>query len=153
MVIYTTYSSPIGLIYIYAKNNKIIEVGFEKSILKNQTQKDDDKLLKKTIKQLEEYFSGKRKTFDLPLYLEGTLFQKSVWDELINIPYGQTLSYLDVAKNINKPKAPRAVGGACNKNPIAIIVPCHRVVGSNKKLVGYASGLLHKEFLLNLENN
>lgn len=110
MVIYTTYSSPIGLIYIYAKNNKIIEVGFEKSILKNQIQRDDDKLLKKTIKQLEEYFSGKRKTFDLPLYLEGTLFQKSVWDELINIPYGQTLSYLDVAKNINKPKAPRSVG-------------------------------------------
>ena len=108
-------------------------------------------LLKKCCKQLDEYFSGKRKTFDVPLDAKGTKFQKQVWRELQKIPFGKTLSYGDIAKKIKNPKASRAVGGANNKNPIAIVVPCHRVIGANGKLVGYAGGLHRKAWLLKHE--
>ncbi len=103
-------------------------------------------------KQLKAYFSGKLKSFDLKLASEGTDFQKAVWKALCEIPYGETRTYKDIAVSIGKPKACRAVGLANNRNPIAIIGPCHRVIGSNGKLVGYASGLDVKEFLLKLEN-
>lgn len=102
-------------------------------------------------RQLEAYFSGKLKSFDLKLAAEGTDFQKTVWRALCEIPYGETRTYKDVASSIGRPKASRAVGLANNRNPIAIIVPCHRVIGSTGKLVGYASGLEVKEFLLKLE--
>lgn len=108
-------------------------------------------LLKKAAEQLSEYFAGKRKEFELPLNPNGTEFQKKVWDMLKTIPYGERWSYKQVAEAIGNPKACRAVGMANNKNPIMIVVPCHRVVGSNGKLVGYAGGLDIKEKLLYLE--
>ena len=101
--------------------------------------------------QLKEYFGGKRKIFDLPLKPEGTEFQLRDWDALRRIPYGETRSYKDIAEEIDCPKGFRAVGMANNKNPIGIIIPCHRVVGANGKLVGYAGGMEKKEFLLELE--
>lgn len=101
--------------------------------------------------QLEAYFSGKLKSFDLKLAPEGTEFQKSVWKALYEIPYGETRTYKDIAVSVGKPKAYRAVGLANNRNPIAIIIPCHRVIGANGKLTGYASGLEIKEFLLKFE--
>jgi len=110
-------------------------------------------LLAEAAKQLNEYLAGKRKNFDLPLAPEGTAFQKAVWNALQKIPYGETCSYGEVAKNIERPKASRAVGMANNRNPIPIFIPCHRVIGANGKLVGYAGGLDVKERLLKLEKN
>ncbi len=101
--------------------------------------------------QLEEYLKGNRKIFDFPIEVQGTPFQLKVWDALRNIPYGETRSYKQIAEAIEKPKAVRAVGMANNRNPLLIVNPCHRVIGSNGKLVGYASGLPLKEFLLKLE--
>lgn len=101
--------------------------------------------------QLSEYLAGERKRFDLPLYLEGTAFPKKVWEALCTIPYGQTRSYADIAAQIGAPKACRAVGMANNRDPIAILVPCHRVVGKNGSLTGYAGGLEIKKRLLDLE--
>ena len=98
-----------------------------------------------------EYFAGKRQNFSLPLELEGTEFQKKVWQALQKIPYGQTKTYGQIAKEIGKKKAVRAVGNANHNNPIAIIIPCHRVIGANGKLTGYHGGLEKKEFLLTLE--
>lgn len=108
-------------------------------------------IIEEAINQLEEYFDGKRFKFDLPLKLEGTEFQMKVWKALMEIPYGKTCSYLDIACAIDNPKACRAVGNANNKNKIAIIIPCHRVIGKNKKMVGYASGIEKKQALLTLE--
>lgn len=104
-------------------------------------------------KQLDEYFAGKRKTFDLRLNPKGTPFQKKVWAALCEIPYGKTASYKEIAQAVGNPDAARAVGMACNKNPIAIVIPCHRVVGSNGALTGYASGLDRKKQLLEFEQS
>lgn len=109
------------------------------------------RLLVQAAGQLDEYFTGKRKEFDLPLAAEGTLFQKKVWNALCTIPYGETRSYKDIAIQIGNAKACRAVGMANHNNPIGIIVPCHRVVGADGKLVGYAGGLDRKQLLLELE--
>ncbi len=103
--------------------------------------------------QLEAYFEGRRTEFDFPIRLTGTAFQKAVWEELLRIPYGEIRSYGQIASAIGKPKAPRAVGQAANRNPIWIVVPCHRVVGSNASLTGYAGGLSLKQALLELENS
>lgn len=108
-------------------------------------------ILAKAVGQLEEYFAGKRTTFDLPLHLPGTEFQKSVWAALQQIPYGETTTYSDIANRINRPAARRAVGAANGRNPICICVPCHRVIGSNGQLVGYSGGLPHKKWLLDME--
>ena len=105
----------------------------------------------KVCKQLDEYFSGSRRVFDLPLRLRGTGFQKEVWEVLQQIPYGEVLSYGQVAKTIGRPQAQRAVGMACNRNPVPIVVPCHRVLGTNGRLTGYAGGLDIKVRLLELE--
>lgn len=102
--------------------------------------------------QISEYLGGNRRKFTFPFKLSGTEFQKKVWMELCNIPYGQTRSYKDIAKAIGNPKACRAVGNANNKNPLIIVVPCHRVIGTNGKLTGYGAGLEMKEALLQLEN-
>jgi len=99
-------------------------------------------------KQFTEYEKGLRKVFDLPLHIKGTEFQKKVWNALLEIPYGETRSYQEIAVQIGNPKAVRAVGGACNRNPIGIIVPCHRVVGKNGSLTGFAGGLDYKKLLL-----
>ncbi len=124
-------------------------------MLRDETIRDFGKktlLTDKAYHQLLEYFDGNRKTFDLPLRLCGTEFQKKVWHALCEIPYGETRSYQDVAIAVGSPKAGRAVGMANNKNPIAVIVPCHRVIGASGKLVGYAGGLAMKESLLHMES-
>nr|MBO2498022.1 [Fe-S]-binding protein [Bacillota bacterium] len=110
-----------------------------------------DRELEHVKKQLAEYFDGKRRRFDLPVDLYGTPFQLRVWRELKKIPYGEVRSYKELARAIGSPKAVRAVGGANNKNPVPILVPCHRVIGSNGSLVGYGGGLSIKEYLLKLE--
>ncbi len=102
--------------------------------------------------QLEEYFSGKRKSFSVPLKPKGTAFQEKVWKELLKIPCGEVKTYGEIAKALGNPKSARAVGLACNKNPIIILIPCHRVVGKNGNLTGYACGLDMKKYLLSIEN-
>ncbi|WP_166422082.1 methylated-DNA--[protein]-cysteine S-methyltransferase [Paraglaciecola sp. 20A4] len=110
-------------------------------------------LLRKAKQQLIEYFNNEREVFDLPLAAKGTVFQRKVWQLLRDIPYGQTCSYGDIAKRLDNPKAVRAVGSANGRNPISIIVPCHRVIGANGTLTGYAGGLKRKAYLLQLENS
>ena len=147
----TVIDSPIGKIAIFAENEKLIRLD-----LKTKERADSvitEKVLLKAEKQLSEYFSGKRKAFELEYEFSGTEFQKSVWHELEKIPFGKTKTYGEIAKSIGKPKAGRAVGSACNKNPLAIIVPCHRVIGVGGKLTGFASGTETKEWLLCHEEN
>jgi methylated-DNA-[protein]-cysteine S-methyltransferase len=108
-------------------------------------------VIQEACRQLDEYFAGTRRTFDLPLAPQGTVFQRKVWDELQQIPYGTTVSYAQVARSIGSPKACRAVGSANGKNPVAIIIPCHRVINADGKLGGYAYGLEVKKQLLRLE--
>lgn len=110
-------------------------------------------VLRNAKQQLDEYFSGKRDSFDIPLLMAGTDFQKSVWQALLEIPYGATVSYMDIAEKIGNPKGVRAVAQAIGSNPLAIFIPCHRVVGSNGKLTGFAGGLDAKTSLLALEQN
>ena len=114
---------------------------------------DDDQteLLKKTTVQLDEYFSGRRKDFDLPLGQKGSGFQENVWNHLVKIPFGKTISYLQLSKQIGDVKAIRAIASANGRNNLAIVVPCHRVIGSDAKLVGYAGGLWRKKWLLEHE--
>ena len=109
-------------------------------------------LMKEAVKQLQEYFQGVRKNFELPLAPKGTVFQQKVWKALQEVPYGETRSYKQIACVAGNEKASRAVGMANNRNPIPIIIPCHRIIGANGKLIGYAGGLEVKEYLLNLEN-
>ncbi len=145
----------LGKIGIIEENSKIVKVIINNGNNRNSKDKNveekDTKLLLEAKKQLEEYFEGKRKVFDLPLEQKGTEFQKKVWNALKEIPYGETRTYKEVAKMLGNEKASRAVGMANNKNNIPIIVPCHRVIGSNGKLVGYALGLDMKKYLLDLE--
>lgn len=148
--------TPIGIITIKEKNNKIIELQLNSNLV--QPIKENEKiketpLLVEAEKQLIEYFNKTRTKFDLPLAPQGTDFMKRVWKELIQIPYGETRTYKQIAQKIGNEKASRAVGMANNKNPIPIIIPCHRVIGANNKLVGYALGLDKKEFLLDLEKS
>jgi len=145
----TYFESPIGRIEISGDEKGISSVEFfedRKNISRNTGH------LKNCLKQLDEYFSGKRKSFSLKLNLKGTEFQKKVWKVLLKIPFGETVSYLDVAKGIGNEKAVRAVGNANNKNNISIIIPCHRVIGSNGKLIGYGGGLWRKKWLIDFEN-
>lgn len=142
------YESPIGVLKIKCNEDAITSLvktdeGFERT--------DDLPIVAKLKKELDEYFIGERKVFDLPLKFNGTEFQEQVWGTLLKIPYGETRSYNDIATAIGNYKASRAVGMANHKNNIMILVPCHRVIGSNGKLVGYACGLEVKEYLLNLE--
>lgn len=141
------YISIIGDIFITADDNALNSIQFKD----NNIERGTNKIIIETIKQLNEYFEGKRKIFDIPLNIQGTDFQKHVWKELINIPYGKTCTYKEIAVKIKKQNASRAVGNANNKNPIAIIIPCHRVIGVNQKLIGYAGGLDKKGKLLALE--
>ena len=145
---YGYFESPIGKIKIEAEGEYIVGVSFNEE----SSACDENKAVKECKRQLEEYFYGKRKNFDLKLkFLKGTDFQLSVWKALSEIPYGETVTYKFIAEKINNPKAVRAVGGANNKNPIGIIVPCHRVIGCNGKMIGYAEGIDKKEYLLNME--
>lgn len=141
------YNSPIGKIYLEEENEHIVRISFSKIF----GEQKETQLIKETCKQLSEYFEGKRKSFTLPITLKGTEFQLRVWKALSKIPYGETRCYKDIARVVGNPKASRAVGMANNKNPIAIIIPCHRVIGSNGNLTGYAGGLDKKLQLLKLE--
>jgi methylated-DNA-[protein]-cysteine S-methyltransferase len=145
------YNSPIGFLEISGTEQNIVNLNF----LETDPDRDSQVslLLEDCIQQLDEYFLHQRQKFDLPLLPQGTAFQKLVWEKLQEIPYGATSSYLDIANRIGNPKAIRAVGGANGKNPIAIIIPCHRVIGVNGKLVGYGGGLWRKEWLLKHEQN
>ena len=149
---YQIYDTIIGKLVIEEDECKISRIELLKNEEKfdNKINKETD-IIKKVYKELDEYFKGNRKTFDIHLKIEGTEFQKKVWMALLEIPYGETRSYLDIAKKIGNPKASRAVGMANHNNKIMIVIPCHRVIGSNKKLVGYAGGLDVKEKLLKLE--
>lgn len=142
-----SYDTPVGIITVEDDGDFVTAIYTDN---KKSSDKESE-LAKVTFRQLTEYFNKARKNFDLPIKLEGTAFQKSVWKELCNIPYGTICSYKQVAENIGNPKACRAVGMANNKNKIMIVVPCHRVIGSNGSLVGYAGGLNIKKFLLDLE--
>ena len=150
MIYFDYYKSPIGLLKVVANSKSILQVDFERDC--NEVAKPS-LITDMAITQLDEYFNKKRKIFDIPLYTMGTDFQKLVWDALLKIPYGETRSYKDIAEAIKHPLAYRAVGNANNKNKIAIIIPCHRVIGANGSFVGYASGIDKKSWLLNLEKN
>jgi methylated-DNA-[protein]-cysteine S-methyltransferase len=145
------YDSPVGKLIIGEENGAITRVTWTqlpKSYLQEETE-----LILECRNQLEEYFAGKRMTFDLPLAPKGTAFQQKVWSALQEIPYGEVCTYKDIAAAVGNPKGCQAVGGANGKNPIAIIIPCHRVIGKNGTLVGYAGGMENKKFLLELEKS
>jgi methylated-DNA-[protein]-cysteine S-methyltransferase len=144
------YETKIGKIGIVENGTAITHLYFGEIILQDINIVETP-LIKKAKEQLEEYISGERKMFDLPLAPQGTEFRQKVWKALQHIPYGKTCSYKDIAKEIGNIKACRAVGMANNKNPIPIFIPCHRVIGTNGKLIGYAGGLDLKEKLLEME--
>jgi len=146
------YSFKFCNLGIAEENGAICGIFFESDKIPHSFEKSETALIKKAAKQFEEYFDKKRKVFDLPLILHGTEFQKKIWKALQSIPYGETRSYGEVAAITGNPKASRAVGLANNRNPVAIIVPCHRVIGHNGSLTGYAGGLDLKQQLLDLEN-
>ncbi|MDD6055443.1 MAG: methylated-DNA--[protein]-cysteine S-methyltransferase [Helicobacter sp.] len=140
---------PLGEILIQDNAKEILSVEFLDST--NFEIPPPSALTKEAIKQLQEYFLKKRKSFNLPLKMQGSPFQKSVWESLLKIPYGSTKSYKDIAISINNKNASRAVGSANNKNKIAIFIPCHRAISANGKINGYAAGVDKKRFLLELE--
>ena len=146
--IFTSYFlSPLGTIEIKANDTHILSVLFvEKLSLENPNE-----LTKLCIAQLEEFFEKKRKTYDLPFHLEGTEFQQTVWTALSKIPFGRTLSYKDLALKTGKGSSVRAVGAANGQNTFLIVIPCHRVIGADGKLVGYAGELWRKQWLLDFE--
>ena len=144
------YKSPLGDILISYNDHAITGAIFDGQ---QTSEYAENTVITECIKQLDEYFGGTRQSFDLPLEPKGTDFQKSVWLALQSIPYGETRSYAQVASLLGRPKASRAVGGANNKNPIHIIIPCHRVIGANGALTGYAGGLERKTTLLTLEKS
>lgn len=141
-----TYITEYGYLSIGYEDNIIIFIKRVKEISGKKT-----KLTDKVFNQIMEYFQGKRKSFDFKYELRGTEFQKKVWNALLEIPYGETRSYQEIAEMIGNKKASRAVGMANNRNPITIVVPCHRVIGKNGKLVGYFGGVEMKESLINIE--
>jgi methylated-DNA-[protein]-cysteine S-methyltransferase len=143
--------TPVGRLVLVASATHLIELRLprrEGAPLPDGVVLEDNAVLAQTRTQLEEYFQGTRRTFDLPLGATGTAFQQRVWRALLDIPFGVTASYGAVAKTIAHPKASRAVGAANGQNPIAIIVPCHRVIGSNGTLTGYGGGMPMKQWLL-----
>jgi len=138
--------TPVGKMYLEGDERYVTALRF------GSTEEDNPSpILMLAKEQLEEYFAGEREYFELPLKPEGTAFQQRVWAALLDIPYGETASYGEIAEKIGNPKGSRAVGMANNRNPIAIIIPCHRVIGTDGRLVGYGGGLQNKEFLLKLE--
>jgi len=149
------YDSPVGKLALVAEADQLIIVGLVGDELPEDAVEhvsgQEPSVLRRTKQQLDEYFAGTRRNFDLPLAPQGTDFQVKVWNALCTIPYGETNNYGQIAVQVGNPKAARAVGGANNRNPIAIIIPCHRVIGANGAMVGYRGGLDIKEHLLQLE--
>jgi methylated-DNA-[protein]-cysteine S-methyltransferase len=148
----TRFLSPIGLIIIRGNASGIASLDFvKKEPVRSgaaQLARDTPQVLRDCLTQLDEYFRGERTSFSVPLNLPGTPFQKKVWKALLRIPYGETVTYKDIASAIGNARATRAVGGANHRNPVSIIVPCHRVVGSDGRLTGYGGGLDKKAWLL-----
>ena len=143
-----SFKSPLGFLSLNSDGESITEISFA------ETEIQEDQLcevLEKCKVQLERYFSGDLLEFDLPLAPVGTEFQQKVWTELLKIPYGETITYMDLAVRLGDPKCIRAAGTANGKNPIAIVIPCHRVIGAGNKLTGYAGGIWRKKMLLELE--
>ena len=153
-MIYTTMSSPIGELLLLGDGEVLhglhMQAGRHPLRIQPRWQRDDSAFAD-VRRQLEEHFSGERTSFDIAMHLEGSAFQRTVWHALTQIPYGETISYGELARRIGRPDLARAVGTANGQNPIAVIVPCHRVIGANGKLVGYGGGLENKRLLLDLE--
>ena len=144
------YESPFGVLCIEERDGKITKLNLQQKEPANRNKKPSA-LLREACRQLDEYFEGKRRQFDLPFYYEGTFFQRRVWEELRKIPYGETRSYEDIAVQVGNPKAQRAIGQANNRNPLLIIVPCHRVIHKNGDISRFACGIEAKRYLLDLE--
>lgn len=145
------YEYPVGTLGIAQDEKGVTNIFFRQRDALSDAVTEETDLIKRAAAQLDEYFAGTRKAFDIPLSFYGTEFQKKVWHALCTIPYGETRSYKQIAEQAGCPGGARAVGMANNQNPIMIVVPCHRVIGANGKLVGYASGVDVKKFLLDLE--
>ncbi len=153
---YKTIESPVGELKLVASDKGLAAILWkhddpDRVRLSPLVEDTDNPILLETERQLSAYFAGQRKTFTLPLDFKGTTFQRRVWEALLTIPFGETRSYGEIARQIGEPTASRAVGAANGKNPISIIAPCHRVIGSTGKLTGFAGGLAAKERLLGLE--
>jgi len=153
---YMYLASPVGQLKLVANEQALVAVLWENENpkrvrLAELLEEAQHPVLLETARQLNEYFAGQRRQFDLPLDFEGTDFQQKVWQALLSIPFGETRSYKQIAEQIGNPKAVRAVGAANGKNPISIIAPCHRVIGASGKLVGFAGGLENKDILLKIE--
>ena len=154
---YKDLASPVGQIRLIASARGLAAMiwegeNYERNKLNEPVNDEQNPILLQAEIQLNEYFTKQRKVFDLPIDLVGTEFQVKVWNTILNIPFGKTKTYGELARMLGDIKAVRAVGGALNKNPVSIIIPCHRVVGASGKLVGFAGGLKNKSILLNLEN-
>lgn len=157
------YPSPCGKIILASTEGKLCLCDWEEkpcatrnlhrlgSLLKGEFKEETSDVLQQTTKELDEYFTGNRKTFDISLLTVGTDFQKSVWQALLEVPYGETRSYMQIAQQVGNPKGVRAVAQAIGANGICILIPCHRIIGSNHSLTGFAGGLEAKKFLLELE--
>ena len=146
---FAVYETPFGYMRMTYDGDKIIDLEIIRDV---EDRGVSTQITDMTYNEIIEYFEGKRKEFDFPYELRGTEFQNKVWKALCDIPYGETKTYKDIAIAVGNTKASRAVGMACNRNPIMIAVPCHRVIGSNKKLVGYAGGIDMKRRLIDMEN-
>lgn len=142
------YESPIGLIEVAGTSTAVIGLNF---VTDRCLEIASNPLVAEAVRQVAEYFEGSRREFEVETVFDGTDFQQQVWRQLRTVPYGCTASYQDIARDVGRPRAVRAVGAANGRNPIAIIVPCHRIIGKNGKLVGYGSGLWRKEWLLKHE--
>ena len=155
---YKYFASPVGKLKLVASETGLIAILWENDTprrvpLTDLVEDVHQEILVETGRQLSEYFAGKRDTFSIPLDMRGTAFQKNVWEALQTIPFGKTLSYGQIAKQLGRPTASRAVGAANGRNPLSIVVPCHRVVGASGKLTGFAGGLEAKALLLQLETS
>ncbi|MCW3847929.1 methylated-DNA--[protein]-cysteine S-methyltransferase [Sphingomonas sp. LB-2] len=153
---YKTMNSPVGELKLVASDKGLAAIIWEKDSpdrvkLGAMAEDDDHPVLAEAARQIGEYFDGKRTAFDVPLDFRGTEFQKSVWEALLRIPFGETRSYAEIARAVGRPTAFRAVGAANGRNPISIIAPCHRVIGTNGALTGFAGGLEAKALLLGIE--
>ena len=150
MIYQYSYETKLGSVTIVEEDGALLAITTHRTY---EGIKQETPLINEAYRQLSEYLLGERKRFDLPLNPQGTVFQQQVWKALCDIPYGETRSYKQIAEAIGNPKAVRAVGMANNRNPLLIVIPCHRVIGANGKLVGYGAGIEKKEFLLKLEKS
>jgi methylated-DNA-[protein]-cysteine S-methyltransferase len=148
-----TVDSPIGLLGLVVTGDALTELRMDATPRTETGSATERKLMDDAVAQVEAYFDGSLKDFELPLRSSGTAFQTAVWHELERIPYGTVTSYVEIARRVGKPTASRAVGAANGRNPIAIVVPCHRVIGADGSLTGYGGGLWRKEWLLNHEGH